>query len=171
MIISDEETDHDAPVESSRHHPKVACKRRQGKTKKQKQRKVTTCPTQVKEEDRDWDHIQKCLGWKPMDVCEKTLKATTQYARNTLRLPLRDHYKARFPPLNVRRLNETFVTDTFSSLCKALGGYMCAQIYVGKTSILMVVFPMQSESQMGETLQDFIRKWGAPHSLLSDNAK
>jgi len=30
---------------------------------------------------------------------------------------------------------------------------------------------MNSENQMGETLQDFIRKWGAPHSLLSDNAK
>ena len=162
MIISDEETDHDAPVEASRHHPKVACKRCQGKTKKQRQRKVTTCPTQVKEEDRDWDHIQKCLGWKPMDVCEKTLKATTQYARNTLCLPLQDHYKARFPALNVQRLNETFATDTFFSSCKALGGYTCAQIYIGKTSILTEVFGMKSESQMRETLQDFIRKLGGP---------
>ena len=30
---------------------------------------------------------------------------------------------------------------------------------------------MATESQMHETLQDFIRKWGAPDVLLSDNAK
>ena len=30
---------------------------------------------------------------------------------------------------------------------------------------------MSTESQMGDTFQDFIRKWGAPDILLSDNAK
>jgi len=68
-------------------------------------------------------------------------------------------------------LNETFATDTFYSSEKALGGYTCAQLYVGKTSTFTEIFGMKSENQMPETLQDFIRQWGAPSGLLSDNAK
>jgi hypothetical protein len=119
----------------------------------------------------DMEHIQRCLGWKPLDVIQKTLEATTQMANNTLRLPLRQHYKSRFPALNCRRLREVFATDTFFSSEKALGGATCAQIYVGKTSHLTVVFAMKTESQMADTLQDFIRQWGAPNGLLSDNSK
>ena len=48
---------------------------------------------------------------------------------------------------------------------------MCAQLYVGKKSGLTEVFGMTTESQFAETLQDFIRKWGAPDILMSDNAK
>ena len=94
-----------------------------------------------------------------------------QYAKSTLCLPLCDHFKACFPALNCKRLNEIFATDMFFALSKALGGYTCAQIYVGKVSILTKVFGMKSENEMKDTLQDFIRKWGALHSLLSDNTK
>ncbi len=125
----------------------------------------------TKDNNPDWDHLQKCLGFKPMEICEKTMKATTQLAKNHLRLPLREHYKSRFPGLNVKRLNETFATDTFFSSEKALGGYTCAQIFVGKSSYLTEVFAMHRESSMSDTLSDFIRKWGAPYALLSDNAK
>ena len=48
---------------------------------------------------------------------------------------------------------------------------MCAQLYVGKKSSLTEVFGMATESQFAETLQDFIRKWGAPDILMSDNAR
>ena len=78
---------------------------------------------------------------------------------------------SRFPALNVKRLLEVYATDTFFSSENALGGYTCAQIYVGKKSYLTEVFGMQKESSMAETLNDFIRKWGAPSRLLSDNAK
>ena len=37
--------------------------------------------------------------------------------------------------------------------------------------MLTEVFGMKTESEMKDTLQDLIRKWGARHSLLSDNAK
>ena len=53
------------------------------------------------------------LGWKSIDIIEKTLKATTQYAKNHLRLPMRQHFKMRFPTLLCRHLRETFVTYTF----------------------------------------------------------
>ena len=74
---------------------------------------------EVKQEAKDWTHIRRCLGFKPQDICEKTLKATTQCAKNSARLPLRDHFKARSPTLNVRRLNENYATDTFFASVKA----------------------------------------------------
>ena len=46
-----------------------------------------------------------------------------------------------------------------------------AQLYVGKKSGLTKVFGMSTESQMEETLLDFIRKWGAPDIIMSDNAR
>jgi hypothetical protein len=119
----------------------------------------------------DMKHVQRCLGWKSFDVLEKTLKATTQLAQNHFRLPMRMHFKSRTPALNVRRLRETFATDTFFSSEKALGGFTMAQLYVGKTSTFTAIFGMKTESQMVETLQDFIRQWGAPSRLLTDSAK
>ena len=42
---------------------------------------------------------------------------------------------------------------------------------MGKRSGLTEVFGMTTESQFADTLQDFIRKWGAPDILMSDNAR
>ena len=92
-------------------------------------------------------------------------------ADNHARLPMRMHFKSRFPALNVRRLQETFAKDTFFSSEKALGGFTMAQLYVGKTSIFTEVYGMRTENQMAETLQDFIRQWGAPSGLLLDSAR
>ena len=122
-------------------------------------------------EEPDWERIRQCLGYKPEEVCKKTMEATTQLARHQVNVPMKEHYKARFPALNVRRLNEVFATDTFFSSEKAIGGFSCAQIYVGKTSYLTEVLGMHRESSMHDTLTDFIRKWGAPSALLSDNAR
>ena len=74
----------------------------------------------------DMEHLRRCLGWKPVDVIENTIKATTQMAENHVRLPMRMHFKSRSPALNVRRLNEVFATDTFFSSEKALGGFTMA---------------------------------------------
>ena len=68
----------------------------------------------------DLEHVKRCLGWKSDDVIKNTLKATTQLAQNYERLPMRMHFKSRFPALNVRRLREIFATDTFFSSEKAL---------------------------------------------------
>ena len=48
-----------------------------------------------KEEPPDIEKVISCLGWKPNEVVEKTLQATTQYTKNVLRFPMRQHYKAR----------------------------------------------------------------------------
>ena len=56
----------------------------------------------TKKQPPDIEHFRECLGWKPLKVVEKTIDATTQYASNSLRLPMRQHFKARNRALFVR---------------------------------------------------------------------
>ena len=76
------------------------------------------------------------------------------------------------------RLNETVATDTFFSDVAAAddgllghGGCKIAQLYVGKDSLYTKVYPLRSETEMPESLEDFIRDVGAPLVLMSDNSK
>ena len=118
------------------------------------------------------------FGWLPLDRIKKTIQATTQFARAAHRYPFRKHYKTRWPAANVNRWNEDVATDTIFSDTPAhndgiLGHAGCtmAQIYAGKKSSKAVAYGMTSESQMPNTLEDLIRKHGAPNGLFSDNAK
>lgn len=120
----------------------------------------------------NYETMKPKLGWLPIEVVEKTFKATTQLAKRTRdRLPFRRHYKSRYPELNRKRLRETFATDTFFSSSKALGGYMCMQLFVGLYSRFTATYGMKTESDGPEALEDFIRQYGAPFVLRSDNAK
>ncbi|MGH7954638.1 MAG: hypothetical protein ACREOZ_01625, partial [Gloeomargaritales cyanobacterium] len=124
-----------------------------------------------KRHEPDWEKYRRCLGFKPMDVVKATIAATTQYARDVMaRLPQREHYKPRFRGLNCSRLHETVATDTLFSSTKAISGEKCAQLFVGKESTFTQLYGMRQESQMPSTLQDFIRQWGAPDELFSDNS-
>ena len=115
--------------------------------------------------------ISPCLGWKPVESVKTTLESTTQYVKNSLRIPMRHHFKQRNCATFVKGLRETICTDTFFSSQKARDRILCAQLYVGKKSGLTEVFGMTHESQFTKTFQDFIRKWGATDILMSDNAK
>jgi hypothetical protein len=118
------------------------------------------------------------FGWVPTDRIKQTIKATTQLARASERLPFRKHFRSRFPACNVDRWNEDVATDTFFCDTAAHddgvlghGGCTMAQLYVGKDSSKTVVYPMRHESEMATTLEDLIRRHGAPNGLFSDNAK
>ena len=50
-------------------------------------------------------------------------------------------------------------------------GCTMAQIYAGNQSSKLVAYGMTSETQMANTLEDLIRRHGAPNCLFSDNAK
>ena len=116
--------------------------------------------------------FQAKLGWMPMQVIKETLKRTTQLAKNHLRLPLRKHFKSRFPQLNRNRLHETYSTDTiFSSVSSVGDKFTCAQIFSGKKSLFSKVYGMTTESEGPEALESFIADVGAPFHILSDNAK
>jgi hypothetical protein len=118
------------------------------------------------------------FGWIPIDRIKKTIQATTQFALASEWLPFCKHFCSCFPACNVHRWNEDVATDTFFYDTPAhdegiLGHAGCtmAQLYVGKDSSKTVVYPMRSESKMSSTLEDLIRKHGAPIGLFSNNAK
>lgn len=99
------------------------------------------------------------------------MSATTQYAKNVMRLPLRRHFKSRFPALRVRGLEEVYATDTYFANVPAHDGSTCVQLYCGCTSFFTQIFGMKLQSEMPGTLMDFIRNWGAMKGLFSDTSK
>lgn len=91
----------------------------------------------VKDKPPDLDHIRPCLAWAPLDVIKRTLRATTQHAKNLFRIPMRKHFKSRFPAFNVSRRQEAVATDTFFSDTPAHnGGETAAQLFVGIKSLM-----------------------------------
>jgi len=78
----------------------------------------------------------------------------------------------------VPRLNEIVATGTYFSDTLAPddgigghGGATLVQDYCGRTIQITDAYPMHSETEMPGTLEDFIRRHGAPKMLYSDNAK
>ena len=76
----------------------------------------------------DYDALRPYFGWKPIEIIKHTMATTTQYAKHVMRLPMRSHFKSRFPALRVRRLDELYATDTYYSSVKAHDGSTCEQI-------------------------------------------
>jgi hypothetical protein len=126
----------------------------------------------------NYSALRPNFGYLPTDRIKHTLKNTTQWYKTEGRLPLRKHYKTRFPAANVSRTNETVATDPIISDTPAHddgiaghGGCQIAQLYTGCTSHHVSVHPMKSEDDMSKTLMDVIRTFGAPYILFSDNSK
>ena len=119
----------------------------------------------------NYEEMRKYLGWKPLNVIKDTVMATTRYAKHSVRLPMRRHYKSRFPALVVNRLDELYATDSLYASCKAHDGSTCAQLYKGKSSAFTKCMGMKTDGEFHRTLMDFIRKYGAMRGLFSDNAK
>ena len=119
----------------------------------------------------DPDLLTAKFIFRPRRVIKTTLEHTTAYAKGEIRTPLQRHIKSRFPQLNVRRLRETVASDTLYGTVTALGGYTCAQLFVGTTSAAVAIFPLRTESDGPEALQDYIRTIGAPVAMRTDNSK
>ena len=51
------------------------------------------------------------------------------------------------------------------------GGTKMVQLFFGCSSLITAVYPMRHENNIADTLEDFIRHYGAPNALFSDNAK
>jgi Reverse transcriptase (RNA-dependent DNA polymerase) len=139
---------------------------------------IMVCKTYVSSHPFNPQQLQPNFGFVPVERIRHTLDHTTQLARLDTRLPLRKHFKSRFPAANVSRLNETYATDTFFSDTPALddgiyghGGATMTQIFCGCSSQFTAGYPMKTDGEMASTLEDFIRTYGAPKSLFSDNAK
>ena len=124
------------------------------------------------------DKLKPFFGWASSEKIKMMLDKTTQHYRGTIHFPFRKHFKSRFPAANVKRLNEWVATDTFFSDTPARddgipghGGCTMMQIFLGLVSGAVYGYPMKSETEYPYTLEDHIRKVGAPMGILSDNAK
>ena len=116
---------------------------------------------------------RKRLAFAPDDVIRKTFQATTQLTMNVEaenRLSGRRHMKSRFAFLNEKRINDTFHSDAFFPTVDSINGDTCSQIFIGKKTDFMKVYPLAKESHSYWALQDFTRKVGIPAGLKTDNA-
>jgi hypothetical protein len=125
-----------------------------------------------------FEQLRPNFGWISAERIKATLAVTTQFGRTVVRFPFRMHYKTRFPAANVDRLNDAVATDTFFADTPAVndgipghGGVTMAQIFCARNTQLGLAVPMRSEKDMPRTLQEWIRTYGAPNMLISDNAK
>ena len=85
---------------------------------------------------------------------------------------MRKHFKSRFPAFNIPRRSEEVATDTIFSDTPAIdSGVAMAQSFVGKRTLVTDVYPLKSQKQFVNTLEDNIRFRGAMTKLISDYAK
>ena len=116
---------------------------------------------------------KKRLAYAPEDVIRKTFEATTQYAMNVEaenRVSGRRHYKSRFHFTKEKRVNDIFHSDTFFPTKRSASGDTCSQMFIGKSTDYMKVYPMKKESHSFKALQDFTRQVGIPRAIKTDNA-
>ena len=85
---------------------------------------------------------------------------------------MRKHFKSRFPAFSIPRRSEEIATDTIFSDTPAIDSDVTmAQIFLGKRTLVTDVYPLKSQKQFVNTLEDNIRFGGAMTKLISDYAK
>ncbi len=126
----------------------------------------------IKHKEPDYEVLRPRFGWLPVNVIKKTFEKTTQFGRNALRLPFRQHFKSRFPALNVRRRSEPVATETFFADTQTIdNGATQAQIFVGRRTLVTDIVPLKAQGDFARALEDNIIKRGAMDVLISDGAK
>ena len=120
----------------------------------------------------DFEKLRPYFGWVNKHTIEKSFPKTTQWAVASTRYPMRKHFKSRFPAFNIPRRSEEVATDTIFSDTPAIdSGVTMAQVFVGKRTLVTDVYPLKSQKQFVNTLEDNIRFRGAMTKLISDYAK
>ena len=85
---------------------------------------------------------------------------------------MRKDFTSRFSAFNIPRRSEEVATDTIFSDTPARGsGDTMAQNFVGKRTLVTDVYPLKSQKQFVNTLEDNIRFRGAMTKRISDYAK
>eukprot|EP00934_Nitzschia_sp_Nitz4_P004676 Nitzschia sp. Nitz4//scaffold468_size5769//118//5631//NITZ4_009203-RA/size5769-snap-gene-0.0-mRNA-1//-1//CDS//3329552515//4666//frame0 len=114
--------------------------------------------------------LQPYFLYQDPDLISRTFRATTRFARTPMGRPLlHKTFRSPFPACNVHRRNEPVATDTIKSSCPSLDGDQCyAQIFVGRHSLVIDVFPLLSPKHFVTTLEDVIRYRGAMDTIISD---
>ena len=135
-------------------------------------------PRSILPKKPNFEAMRPYLLWSNIDTIKKTFENTTQFFRTSQRLPLRHHVKTRFPAANVNRWNEDVATDVFFSDTPAHddgitghAGCTMAQVFQGVKSRFTTLYPLKSEAQFPQALEQLITDRGAPNHIRSDSAK
>ena len=126
------------------------------------QSKATVAATKMKPNKPDYEKLRPLFGWAPADIIRQTYLKTTRYAWTVLHYPFRKHFKTRFPAANIHRRNEPVATNTVFSDTPAIpGGHKCAQLFFGVKTFVTDCYPMKTDAEFVNTLEDNIRERGA----------
>ena len=126
----------------------------------------------IQTEPIDFEKLRPYFGWVNKHTIEKIFHKSTQWAVASTRYHMRKHFKSRFPAFNIPRCSEEVATDTiFSDTPATDSGVTMAQRFVGKQTLVTDIYPLKSQKQFVNTLEDNIRFRGAMTKLISDCAK
>jgi hypothetical protein len=130
-------------------------------------------PKELRPEAIDFESKRPYFLWRPAKIIKHTFENTTRLAREGVNtMNLRKTYRTPFPALNVPRRNEAVATDTVYSKVKAIfSKCKAAQIFIGRTSLWIDIYPLQSTKDIAHVLQDNIRERGAMSLFISDGAQ
>ena len=120
----------------------------------------------------DWEARRQFFLNAPAESIRRTYDAATRHYRNvSAPTHIRQLHRSSYPACNVHRRNEAVATDTVFSDTVALGGWTCAQFFVGKQTRYISLYGCKSDGQFVSTLQDEIRLRGAMDEIISDRAQ
>jgi hypothetical protein len=120
----------------------------------------------------DYPRLRRFFGYLSADIVKCTFAKTTQYAHMPHSELLQRHHKAQFPALNVLRRNEPVATDYIYADTPAIDdGSTGAQFYVGTQTQVCDAYGCKTDGEFLRTLQENVRRRGAPTKLISDRAQ
>ena len=116
---------------------------------------------------RKLEELQPKLNFKPIEVIQHTLEATTQWAVLLHHFPLKDHHVSIFHWANRYRLQEDVSMDTTFSTVTGFDSSNCAQLFFGLLSRCLDPYCMSSHKKGNiiKAYQDFMRYEGVPQYL------
>jgi len=132
----------------------------------------TKDPPTVTPADHDYKALRPNFAYLPEETIKKTFENTTQYGTIPQSEILKKRFKSPNPAFNVARRNEAVATDTVYADVPAVDdGSTSAQFFCGLDSQVCDAQGMKTDKQFINTLEDNIRKRGAPTRLVSDRAQ
>ena len=130
-------------------------------------------PVETKSKPIDYSKYRAQFLHVPIEKIRRTFQSTTQNAAQVVAgVKMQQNLKSPNPALNVHRRKEGVATDSMFADVPAVDspGYTCAQIFVGRSSLLADAYGMVSVKEFVNALLDNIRDRGAMDKLISDHA-
>jgi hypothetical protein len=97
----------------------------------------------------NFEFLRPLFGWTPADTIKRMFEVTTEYACGRVSDTIKQHWRSRFPVCNVKRRNKHVATDTLFSDTPAVdSGFPCAQLFVGRESLVADVYGLKTENRL-----------------------